>query len=196
MSLGVKMGFNNYNFNLNELSINDINDPAFLKSDGAFSPNFGVGIYYAQPEFYVGVSTPKLFENNYAYSIPKDGLSLEKRHFYLIGGGLVPLTANLQLMPTSLVKITPGAPIEADFSANFLLYERFLIGAMYRTGDAIGLMAGFYITEQFSAGYSYDWSFVNKTGRHNYGSHEVVLRYDLVFGEKRRIRSPRYFCKY
>ncbi len=196
MSLGVKMGFNNYNFNLNELSINDINDPAFLKNDGAFSPNFGVGIYYAQPEFYAGISTPKLFKNNYAYSIPKDGLSLEQRHFYLIGGGIIPLTVNLKLMPTSLVKITPGAPIEADFTANFLIYDRFLIGAMYRTGDAIGLMAGFYITEQLCAGYSYDWSFVNQTGRYNYGSHEVVLRYDLVFGEKKRIRSPRYFCKY
>ena len=197
MSLGVKGGFNNYNFNLSKLQINSADDPAFKVNDGAFSPNVGVGIYLSHKYFYAGFSIPKLLENNYAYSFPKNHLSKEKMHFYLIGGGIVPLVENLKLKPTALFKFVPGAPLEVDLTANFVLYDRFLLGAMYRTGDAVGLLVGYYITEQLSAGYSFDWSFVNPTGKYNGGSHEIVISYDFIFREnKKMIRSPRYFSNF
>lgn len=196
LALGLKMGFNNYNFNLSGLQVNTGNDPAFMVNDGAFSPNIGFGIYFDCESFYAGLSTPKLFENNYAYSVPNDNISDEERHFYLIAGGIVPLSSNLKLKPTGLVKVVPGAPIEVDLTASFLFYERFQLGAMYRTGDALGALVGVYITDQLSVGYSFDWSFVNETSKYNDGSHEIMLRYDLFFRDKRRIRSPRYFCSF
>ena len=197
MSLGLKAGFNNYNFNLSKLQINDSNDPAFMINDGAFSPNIGFGVYVSHEKFYAGLSTPKIFENNYAYSLPKNNLSKEKMHLYFIAGGIIPINNDLKIKPTGLVKFVPGAPIEFDLTANFLLYDRFLLGAMYRTGDAVGLLVGYHITEQFSAGYSFDWSFVNFTGKYNGGSHEIVLCYDFIFKERKKvIRSPRYFSNF
>jgi len=64
---------------------------------------------------------------------------------------------------------------------------------MYRTGDAAGVLAGVQITDQLAAGYSYDFSFLNKTIEYNGGSHEIMLRYDFFYNEKGKIRSPRYF---
>jgi type IX secretion system PorP/SprF family membrane protein len=195
LALGVKVGFDNYNFNLSELQTNTGNDPAFMVSDGVFSPNFGFGIYYNRDNFYAGLSTPKILENDYAYSV-SDNLSKEKRHYYLIAGGIVPISNELKLKPTGLLKCVQGAPVEIDLTANFLFYDRFQIGAMYRTGDAFGLLAGFYITDQLSVGYSFDWSMVNTTSKYNDGSHEIVITYDFIFKESRKIRSPRYFTAF
>ncbi len=195
LALGVKVGFDNYKFNVSELQTNTGNDPAFMVNDGAFSPNFGFGVYYNRENFYAGLSTPKLLQNNYAYSVA-DNLSEEKRHYYLIAGGIVPISNEIKLKPTGLLKCVQGAPMEVDLTANFLFYDRFQLGAMYRTGDAVGLLLGYYITEQLSVGYSFDWSFVNTTSKYNDGSHEIVLSYDFIFKEQRRIRSPRYFTAF
>ena len=64
---------------------------------------------------------------------------------------------------------------------------------MYRTNSAAGALLGAFIGEQLYAGYSFDWSFVNKTGRYNSGTHEIMLRYDFIFRDKAKIKSPRYF---
>ena len=64
---------------------------------------------------------------------------------------------------------------------------------MYRTGDALGLLAGINISEQFALGYSFDWSYTQSTVQYNSGSHELVLRYDFDYKVKEDVRSPRYF---
>ena len=61
------------------------------------------------------------------------------------------------------------------------------------TGDSFGFLAGLYINQRLKAGYSYDYHFALKTGTYNGGSHEIVLKYDFVFKDKDKIRSPRYF---
>jgi hypothetical protein len=71
--------------------------------------------------------------------------------------------------------------------------KRLLVGAMFRTGDAFGALVGFNITDQFHIGYSYDWSYGLQTSRYNQGSHEIILRYDFLFFDKKQIHSPRYF---
>ena len=83
--------------------------------------------------------------------------------------------------------------MQADFTASFIIGKKFLLGAMYRTGDAFGALIGFDITDQFHLGYSFDWSYGLKTGKYNQGSHEIVLRYDFLLFGKKQIHSPRYF---
>ena len=89
------------------------------------------------------------------------------------------------------VKVTAAAPIEADFTASFIILRKLLIGAMFRTGDAFGGLVGFVISDQLHLGYSYDWSFGIKT--YNQGSHELVLRYDFLIFNQKQIHSPRNF---
>ena len=103
------------------------------------------------------------------------------------------ISENLAFKPTTYVKVTNAAPIEADLTASFILNNRLLLGGMFRTGDAVGFLVGFDVNEQFHVGYSFDWSYGLKTGRYNAGSHEILLRYDFLFFDKKRVRSPRYF---
>lgn len=89
--------------------------------------------------------------------------------------------------------MTNGSPIQLDLTATVIYKEKVWGALMYRTGDAAGIMAGVYITPQLAAGYSFDWSFGNSTMKYNSGSHEIMLIYDLIYKNKAKIRSPRYF---
>jgi type IX secretion system PorP/SprF family membrane protein len=196
LSLGLSAGLNIMQADLTQLELNEQNDPAFLNDINSFlMPNIGFGAYYSGERYYAGFSIPNLLQTKYSDSNP-EGNALEgreKRHFFFIAGALFKLNEYLEFKPTSLLKMTPGAPIELDLTASFVVLDRFHLGAMYRTGDAVGGLVGFDITDQFHLGYSYDWSFGLQTSLYNRGSHELVLRYDILFRNRKQIHSPRNF---
>jgi type IX secretion system PorP/SprF family membrane protein len=197
MSFGLSLGANLFQANLSALQLDVQNDPVFLNNiNNHITPNIGFGAYYSRERFYAGFSIPNLLETSYSQIDQGNGTSLigkEQRHYFFIAGALFHVNDNLDFKPTSFVKVTAAAPIEADLTASFIIQKRFLLGAMFRTGDAIGGLVGFDITDQFHVGYSYDWSYGLQTARYNKGSHEIVLRYDFVILNKKQIHSPRYF---
>jgi type IX secretion system PorP/SprF family membrane protein len=195
LAFGLKLGFNAYSFNTSDLNPTDPTDISISQIQNTIAPNIGFGVYYSRERFYAGISTPKLFENDYFYSESKNSssIAIEKRNYYLIVGGLIPISSDVAFKPTSLVKVTQGAPIEGDFTASFVFDTKYSMGLMYRTGDALGALIGFDVTDQLNVGYSFDWSFTNSTEKYNYGTHEIMLRYDFIYNENKKIRSPRYF---
>lgn len=196
LALGLSAGLDIYQASLNSLLLDQQVDPTFQNDiNGHVTPNFGFGAYYSRERFYAGISVPEILQNN--YSTEKNALGEPligevQRHYFFIAGALFNLSDNLAFKPTTLVKVTSSVPIQADFTASFILMQKLLIGAMFRTGDAFGGLVGVDITNQFHLGYSYDWSFGIRTGSYNSGSHELVLRYDVLFNKK-QIHSPRNF---
>ncbi len=196
LSLGLKGGVNLMTGGLTSLDLDQSGDNAFSNNiESQLLPNIGFGAYYYEDRWYVGLSTPKLLENDFSTNTTTGGTNVasEKRHYFLIGGAVFDLNKDLKLKPTTFIKVTSGAPIEADLTALLLIKEKFWTGPMFRTGDAVGALLGYQFTDQLSAGYSFDWSFTNTTFRYNGGSHEIMLRYDFFFSEKQKIQSPRYF---
>jgi type IX secretion system PorP/SprF family membrane protein len=182
LALGLKGGVNYMEVKLNSLLLDEKNDPAFQNNiNSRVLPNFGYGMYYSNKVFYAGVSCPKLLENN--FSTGQTGFTVKDaqqvRHYYFIAGGYIKINDNLELKPTSFVKATNAAPLEADLTTSFVINKKFRIGAMYRTGDAVGLLAGYYLSDNFQVGYSFDWSYGLKTMKYNNGSHEIMLSYEL-----------------
>ncbi len=197
LALGLSAGANIWQSRLSTLNLDDQNDPTFQNNiSNRVTPNFGFGAYYSRERFYAGISVPNLMQNNYSQIKQANGTTLtakEQRHYFLIAGTVLKISDNLAFKPTTLVKVTAAAPVQADLTASFIIMKRLLLGAMYRTGDAVGALVGFDITDQFHIGYSYDWSFGLNTAKYNKGSHEIVLRYDFIFSSKKQIHSPRYF---
>lgn len=195
LAMGLNAGVNMMQAGLTDLTIIDADDQALSQNiNSKLLPNFGFGLYYRRPSLYVGLSAPRLLENNYfENSNGSTTISKENRHYYLIGGLVTRLSPQVNFKPTALLKATVGAPIEADITATFIFNKRFLMGGMVRSNDALGILAGYYITPQLHAGYSYDWSYNLRTFKYNQGSHEVMLSYDLIFKNEDKIRSPRYF---
>jgi len=197
LALGLSAGANIFQASLNTIQLDQQSDPSFQNNvNNHTTPNFGFGAYYSRERFYAGISVPNLLQNNYSVKNETNGNTLvenEQRSYFLIAGTMLPITENLAFKPTTLIKVTSAAPIEEDFTASFIIMKRLLLGAMFRTGDAFGALVGFDITDQFHVGYSYDYSYGLRTSTYNQGSHELVLRYDFLFFDKRQIHSPRYF---
>ena len=196
LALGLSAGMNILQASLTGLQLDQQNDIAFQNNiNNHVTPNFGFGAYYYRERFYAGISVPNLLQNSYSVTA-EPGATLigkEQRHYFFIAGTMIPLADNLAFKPTTYIKVTPAAPVEADLTASFIIMKKLLGGAMFRTGDAFGGLVGLDLTSQFHIGYSYDWSYGLKTFKYNQGSHEIVLRYDFIFFDKKRIRSPRYF---
>lgn len=197
LAFGLSAGANIFQASLNTLELDQQTDPVFTSNiNNHVTPNFGFGAYYYRERFYAGISTPNLLQNNYSAVKLENGNTLigkEQRHFFFIAGTMFNISENLAFKPTTLIKVTPAAPIQADVTASFIIMKKLLIGAMFRTGDAVGALVGYDITDQFHVGYSYDWSYGLKTAKYNQGSHEIVLRYDFIFIDKKQIHSPRNF---
>lgn len=189
LALGLSAGADIHQANLSSLQLDQQADPLFQNNiNNQVKPNFGAGAYYYRERFYAGVSSPDLVQNTYS-----DGSGKQQRHYYFIGGALFNLANNLAFKPTTLIEVTADAPAQMDITASFIIVKKFLLGAMFRTGDAVGALVGLDITPQLHIGYSYDFSYGLETSKYNQGSHEIMLRYDFIFFDKRQIHSPRYF---
>ena len=196
LAFGLKAGLNFRVADLKSLTVEDVTDPLFesdVKSE--LLPNFGFGLYYFTDKYYFGVSIPKLMENDFKTNSTSSSVNLasEKKHYFLIGGAVFNINEDFKLRPTAFVKITTGAPIEADLTSLVYYKEKIWFGPMFRTGDAFGAMVGMYVTDELAIGYSFDWSMTNTTFKYNAGSHEIMIRYDFFFKTNKKIRSPRYF---
>jgi len=195
LSLGLSAGANMLQANLNKLTLDQQNDPAFANNiNNKIAPDFGFGVYYSRERFYAGVSIPNLMETNYANN--NDGVKLagkDQRHYFFIAGTMLKISNSLSFKPTTLIKVTAGAPIQADVTGSFIILDKLLLGAMYRTGDATGALIGFDLTNKLHIGYSFDWSVGVSTAKYNQGSHEILLRYDFMLKNKKQIHTPRYF---
>ncbi|MEI7594630.1 MAG: type IX secretion system membrane protein PorP/SprF [Bacteroidota bacterium] len=197
LALGFSVGANIFKANLSSLSLDQQTDPVFQTNiNNDITPNFGLGAYYSRERFYAGFSVPNLVQNSFSIKNSENVTTLigkEQRHYFFIAGSLIKISENLAFKPTTLVKITAAAPVQADLTASFVIMKKLLVGAMFRSGDAVGALVGLDITQQFHVGYSYDFSYGLKTAKYNEGSHEIVLRYDFIYSSKKQIHSPRNF---
>ncbi len=196
LAFGLKGGLNMMNNNLTDLTLDETNDPTFISDvNSKLLPNFGFGMYYFTDKFYAGLSIPKLLENDFVTNATSGttDLTSEKRHYFLILGSVFDLTESIKLKPTTFIKVAGGAPIEVDLTASFIFRDKFWAGAVFRTGDALGILAGLNVSDQFALGYSFDWSYTNTTIKYNGGSHEIMLRYDFIYKNNDNIKTPRYF---
>lgn len=196
LSLGLKAGVSFYHAALSAIDLGNLNDPldpAFMTDIGRnFMPNAGVGMYFSTPDYYFGLSVPKLLstrisETDYEIST----IAREQMHLFFMGGYVIDMSRIITFKPYFMVRATPNAPLSVDLTAQFVLIERLWVGGTYRFGNSIGLMAQIKVNEQLTVGYAYDLT-TTAMRPHNNGTHEVMIGFDFSFG-RGRVRSPRYF---
>ena len=194
LAFGLKAGLNIASADLRDLNTTQLNDQS-LDTDlsSGLAPNFGFGLYYHTDKWYVGASTPRIIENTLGTDSRGGDIVEEQRHYWFIAGTVFPLTESIKLKPTTFLQVTEGAPLVLDLTGMFIFHEKLELGALFRTGDAFGVLAGYNVSPQLRIGYSFDFSYTNTTFRFNGGSHEIMLRYDFIFNENKKIISPRYF---
>ncbi|MFV1448379.1 type IX secretion system membrane protein PorP/SprF [Maribacter sp. HS] len=197
LSFGLKAGGHLLNLDFNNLRNFSAGGTAITDSDlyKKFTPNFGAGLYYHNDQFYAGLSIPNFLQTEHFDSADgNDNLvSVDRMTWYLISGYVFEMSSALKFKPAFLLKATPGAPLQADISANFLLNDKFSMGSAYRWDAALSALFGFQMTPEFMLGLAYD-SDISELGgtKFNNGSFEVFLRYEFIKKDKIDL-TPRFF---
>ena len=190
LSFGIKGTADLFNLDVTKLNYTDQADPLLQNLHNNFSPNVGAGVYFHSDKSYLGLSIPNFFQTK-RYSDNDIAVYKERMNLYVIGGYVFDLSPDLKFKPAFLAKTVEGAPLQLDLSGNFLINDKFMLGAAWRWSAAASFMAGFQISDGLYIGYGYDLD-TTKLAHYNSGSHEVFLRFEL-FKRQNRIVSPRFF---
>lgn len=198
ISFGVKGGATFFNTDFNGFKYTDEQfDQAFANNISRTFPNVGAGTYFFSDNYYLGFSVPNLLTTKHierSNGIQTTGV--EEIHYFFTGGYVFDLSSSLKFKPAFMAKAVKGAPMAFDITSNFLINEKFELGAGYRFDDSVSGLAAFNITPNLRIGYSYDYTLSN-LGNYNSGTHEIFLLFDLdrnnMSGSKGYDKSPRFF---
>ena len=195
LAFGLKGGVTLLDVNLLDIVLpqtNSSGDDLFNENINDAFPNFGAGVYYYTGKFYAGFSVPNILKSTH---LDKDNINTkaaEEVHYFLTSGYVFDLSSTLKFKPSLMLKGVTGAPLSIDVNANFLLYDRFELGASYRVDDAVSVLFNFGVTPDFRIGYAYDYTISDYSNSVTGGSHEIILLYDIDFSKK-NLKSPRFF---
>jgi type IX secretion system PorP/SprF family membrane protein len=179
MGMGLMAGFKVFSADLTGLVNQDeaIDDQFNKDIYGDFMPNFGLGLYVYRSDFYFGLSSPKLV--NHKYEGTSNASGGEEQHIFLVGGYQFPINDDIVCKPAADVKFTNTGLASFDITANFVFREQIWGGLSYRSGDALSILAQIQINQNFRFGYAYDIT-LSQIRKASYGSHELMLRYELT----------------
>lgn len=199
ISFGLKAGASFFSTNFDGFVYSDdLPDPAFANNLSKTFPNIGVGAFYFGENYYLGLSSPNLLTTKHLER--KSGIvttGVEAIHYFFTGGYVFNLNDNLKFKPAFMARGLSGAPLALDITSNFLINNKFEIGAGYRVEDAISGLVNFRISPTLRIGYAYDYTLSN-LGRFNSGSHEIMILFDLGKNDDKKDndgydKSPRFF---
>ncbi len=216
LSFGLHGGIENWRADFSQLDLQNVTDAAFNDlQPSRWLPNFGIGIYYYNKYWYLGLSAPKLLEWDLvasAGSLPAQTY----RHYFLTAGLAFPLSSSIIFKPSFLIKnvglfgafnssnpqqLDINAPTEFDIDLSLLFYEALWIGTSFRSAfevfddrssfDSIDIWAAYYLSNGLRVGASFDYT-LTELSTPAQGSFEVMLGYEFNYKEK-LIVTPRYF---
>ncbi len=193
LAFGLNMGVSQFDARLQDVLIWDEEDVVYESNLIKMVPRFGMGAYYFSDNYYVGLSVPTLiaYEDGNDFSLDVSQATFLRRHYLLTGGVVLPVSDDVKLKPSVLVKYVHNAPLEGDLNLSAVFKDVFWVGATYRTNDAVAVLVEYQSNSYFRFGYSYDITVSGLRGYQN-GSHEIMIGVD--FGKDlKKIKTPRYF---
>ena len=183
LGLGLKGGVSFYRANLVALQTVD-SDPVFNHDIYEnFLPNVGVGLFLFSETTYFGVSVPKLIDNIIINEeVQTDYINKQQRHMYFVAGHRFDISEDFQLKTNGMMRKIKSAPLSVDMTVMGGFRDKFWVGAMYRFGDAYGMLVKFNPSPNMSIGYAYDIT-ISELSAFNSGTHEIMFSYNLdLFG--------------
>lgn len=193
LSFGINAGINMLNVDFNELNRFDPTDPEFQNNlENRVSPQVGLGALLYNDRYFIGLSVPALLRNDrFEDSSVQDAEISDRPHYYLTAGLVFDLSPNLKFKPSVLMRHVSGAPFLAEASGNFLVNDKFTVGAAYRLNAAFSGLFAFQVSDSILMGLAYDRD-TSTLVNYNDGSIEFFARFEL-FKKYKRMYTPRFF---
>jgi len=188
LALGASVGMQQFAVDGSQLQFYGPNTIAGSQSSRV--PDATVGLWLYSPSFYVGGSSAQILGNqlDIAYSPGSQFTYTNRlaRHYFATAGVRLPLSDDIAVVPSVLVKFVSPAPTSIDLNAKVKFRDVLWVGASWRATDAFVGMVGVNFGDIGSLSYSYDAS-TSALASYQSGSHEVLLGLKLK-------KKPRPAC--
>jgi len=189
LAVGLQGGMIQYKYDYSELNLEFVNDPSFTPTNENFMrPNFGFGVLYYSEYYYIGVSIPRILDVTV-----NDGISEStryKRHYYLSGGVIFPLSNGVKIKPSTLIRVVNNQ-VSVDINGSVLIAESLWLGLLVRNFNTFGALAEIQISDRLRIGYSMELP-STKLITNQWGTHEIMVGFDFAPFSK-QILKRRYF---
>lgn len=195
LSMGLQGGFDSRASDYNKLTIFNPDDPLLTGTNRRFTPNFGTGLYFANPSFFAGISVPYLLENKTLVinENPTGNESRESRYYYATSGMIIPLSENLKLSPSVLLRMQEENRIAYDITALVIFDQIAYAGISVRNSKDITFLGQVILNENLRIGYAYDAN-TTEINTEAAGSHEILVNYRIKLRNYRKDpQCPVYF---
>lgn len=169
-------------------------------------PDGRVGVFYSDDKYYAGLSADNLI-SQFINVRNRGYIAQPKPHYYLTGGALFPLSEDVLIRPSVLLKDDAGGPTSLDLNAYIMFGQRFWVGGSFRTGvklyqksylqtdlsnlNSFVAAMELFPLENLRVGYAYDVSIGPLKG-YSGGSHEISIGF-YIKTQKTRMLTPRFF---
>ena len=151
--------------------------------------NVGGGLFFTNPNFYIGLSIPRILENSLYYD--ENEFEKDVNVYYLQAGVIAPLgeSGKVKFYPNLQLSYGPHLPFEFDINANFLFVDAIWLGATYRHEDSVDGLIQYQFKNGLRAGLALDFT-TSELKRATTGSWEILVGYTVP---TRHIVNLRYF---
>jgi type IX secretion system PorP/SprF family membrane protein len=180
-SAGLAPGISLYKSAWGEVATTTEGDAAFAGTERSTRFEIGYGLYLNSKRFFIGASSQVVIT---------DVATTVDQPFQLYAGVRFGNAEKAQVTISSLGRVMLNSYMQADVNVNILLRNRLGFGVSYRHQDALCAMINIKLNDQFSLGYSYDYT-ISDLKNYSDGSHEIMLRYDFGYTVDRP--NPRSF---
>ncbi len=182
LSLGIYAGFVQMGYDPNGVTTTSP-DPSLQDQGSVFAPDATFGAWYNTENYYIGLSLQNLVPSRWS-SIGTD--ARYRFHSLINAGYRLKVNEQLTLLPGFQLKIPPKGPVAIDLILQSDFNNTLGFGVGYRTSDALLLFFQLKLKDQFSIGYSFDYTLSSiQLGAKN--THEVSLRFTSC--KKRNVRA-------
>ena len=184
LAFGLSVMAFQYAFNTEGAIVTDANDPSVAYANqSVFVPDANFGAYWHNDEFFFGASANQLIEFPVEFDKLDASENTLQRHFFVMGGYKFKVTKEIDVEPSSLIKITATSPIDFDLNVKGYYKKNYWFGMSYRTGvyenmehSMIAMIGAKYKHVVF--GYAFDYQFSN-ISNYTFGTHEIMIGYNL-----------------
>ncbi len=190
IAFGLSAGVMNYQGLYSKVGTYQGSDPRFQTDIKGFFPTAGVGVLYANMNWYVGLSAPALLKTKIENDVNK--ITAADGRYFLTAGYIFTASDYMKIKPSILLRQVQGESLSYNLNVNAWFLGTVGAGISYRPKDALVGMVQVQVAPQVSIGYAYDY-LISSLGMLSAGSHELMIRYEFNRPRSQYVVSPRYY---
>lgn len=195
LSFGLQGAISSIRVAWDKVNLENSTDQSFTNvSSKSFNRDLNFGIYLYHEKYFAAASATHLLES--PFNLDNSGNNMAKfyRHYYLTGGMIFKVNDDIDFRPSLLAKYVQAAPLNIGLMESLIFYKKFTAGVGLQGSKRLSMkgmdmmfmaLAECKIGRGFRVGYNYEAG-INAVTRNHFGSHEVLLEWDMTFKKIRK----------